>query len=116
MQTFHIDDLNTDRKTLAEPYHEFLRARDMSAGLYHLEPGAHDLQGPHQEDELYYVIRGVASLSIGDDDVIDVRAGSILHVPALIPHRFVNVTEALDVLVMFAPAESAPTVEIHHSA
>jgi len=112
MQTFHLDDLSTDRQTLAEPYHEFLRARDMSAGLYHMEPGSHDPQGPHQEDELYYVIRGAAQFEIGDD-LIAVRAGSILHVPAKVPHRFIDVTEALDVLVVFAPAESAPTVEIH---
>jgi len=115
MQTFHVDDLSTDRQTLAEPYHEFLRARDMSAGLYHLEPGAHDPQGPHAEDELYYVIRGSGAFAIGDD-VIGVRAGSILHVPAHAVHRFVDVTEALDVLVVFAPAESTPTVEIRHSA
>jgi mannose-6-phosphate isomerase-like protein (cupin superfamily) len=115
MQTFHLDDLSTDRQTLAEPYHEFLRARDMSAGLYHLAPGSHDPQGPHQEDELYYVIRGVGQFEIGDD-LIAVCAGSILHVPAKVPHRFVDVTEPLDVLVVFAPAESAPTVEIHHTA
>lgn len=112
MQTFHLDALNTDRQTLAEPYHEFLRARDMSAGLYHLEPGSQDPQGPHQEDELYYVIRGRGAFEI-DGNRIDVSPGSILHVPAKVLHRFVDVSEALDVLVVFAPAESKPTVDFH---
>jgi mannose-6-phosphate isomerase-like protein (cupin superfamily) len=115
MQTFHLDALSTDRQTLGEPYHEFLRARDMSAGLYRLEPGSPDPQGPHQEDELYYVIRGSGAFEI-DGNRIDVSAGSILHVPARMPHRFVDVTSPLDVLVVFTPAESAPTVEIHHTA
>ncbi|WP_374354127.1 cupin domain-containing protein [Chitinimonas sp.] len=115
MQTFHLDALSTDRQTLAEPYHEFLRAKDMSAGLYHLQPGSPDPQGPHQEDELYYVIRGAGAFEI-DGNRIEVSAGSILHVPARVPHRFVDVREALDVLVVFAPAESAPTVAIPHSA
>ncbi|QDQ25883.1 cupin domain-containing protein [Chitinimonas arctica] len=114
MQTFHLDAISQDRQTHSQPYHEFLRARDMSAGLYHLQPGNHDAQGAHQEDLLFYVIRGHATLQV-DDDRIAVQAGSIVHVPAKALARFSEVTAALDVLVVFAPAESVPTVETRRS-
>lgn len=115
MQTFHLDAISQDRQTLAEPYHEFLRTRDMSAGVYHMEPGSHDPQGAHQEDVLFYVIRGAATLRVGDDE-LEVGTGSIVHVPARVAPRFVAVSEAIDVLVVFAPAESAPTIEVKYTA
>jgi quercetin dioxygenase-like cupin family protein len=115
LQVFQLDSLHTDRATHAEPYHEFLRTRDMSVGLYHLEPGAHDPQGAHAEDVLFHVIRGEAELVAGDTRLV-VSAGSIVHIPAGVPPRFEQVNAALDVLVVFAPAESAPTVPVHHTA
>ncbi|MDN3576375.1 cupin domain-containing protein [Chitinimonas viridis] len=111
MQTFHLDAISQDRQTLGEAYHEFLRSRDMSAGVYHLQPGAHDSQGAHQEESLYYVINGSASMQVGSDS-LEVVAGSIIHVPARVAPRFSTVHSALDVLVVFSPAESAPTVAI----
>ncbi|MGQ5524281.1 cupin domain-containing protein [Chitinimonas sp. PSY-7] len=114
MHIFHLDTISQDRQTHASPYLEFLRTRDMSAGLYHLEPGSQDTQGAHQEDCLYFVITGAATMQVGDDEV-NVTAGSLVHVPAKVAPRFRVVHSALDVLVMFAPAESAPTVEIRAS-
>jgi hypothetical protein len=38
-------------------YLEFLRVPAMSAGVYVLPAGGTDLQSPHQEDEMYYVVR-----------------------------------------------------------
>jgi mannose-6-phosphate isomerase-like protein (cupin superfamily) len=34
-----------------------------------------------------------------------VTAGSVIYVPALVEHRFHSVTEELQILVFFAPAE-----------
>ena len=48
--------LTQDRKL----YREFLRVPAMSAGLYVLPAGGTDLQKPHHEDEMYYVVRGRA--------------------------------------------------------
>ncbi len=39
-------------------------------------------------------------------EVKPVRAGSILFVPAGIPHRFERIEDDLRVLVVFAPAET----------
>jgi mannose-6-phosphate isomerase-like protein (cupin superfamily) len=89
-----------------ELYLEFLRRDSMSCGLYVLEPGADDLQEPHQQDEVYVVVAGRARLSMADQDQ-PVGPGSVLFVARAVPHRFHDVTERLSVLVFFAPAESA---------
>ncbi len=77
----------------------------MSAGLYVLPAGATDLQRPHHEDEMYYVIRGRARFRAGDEDR-EIAAGSVLFVAAEVEHRFYDIAEELAVLVFFAPAES----------
>jgi mannose-6-phosphate isomerase-like protein (cupin superfamily) len=88
-----------------ELYLEFLRRDSMSCGLYVLEAGATDPQGPHQEDEVYLVLRGRARLRAGDRDD-PVGPGSVAFVALNVPHRFHDITERLSVLVFFAPAES----------
>jgi len=88
-----------------KPYREFLRIPAMSAGLYVLPAGATDKQKPHREDEIYYVIRGRARLKAGDEDR-EVFAGSVIFVVAEVDHRFYDISEELELLVVFAPAES----------
>jgi mannose-6-phosphate isomerase-like protein (cupin superfamily) len=88
-----------------KPYREFLRAPSMSAGVYVLAAGATDLQKPHHEDEVYYVIRGRARFKVADEDR-EISAGSVLFVAAEVEHRFHDIAEELAVLVFFAPAES----------
>jgi mannose-6-phosphate isomerase-like protein (cupin superfamily) len=86
-------------------YREFLRVPAMSAGLYVLPAGGTDLQRPHHEDEMYYVLRGRASF-ITEGEEREVSAGSVIFVAAEVEHRFHDVKEELAVLVFFAPAES----------
>jgi quercetin dioxygenase-like cupin family protein len=57
------------------------------------------------EDELYYVIRGKARFRAAEDDRA-VAAGSLIFVAAKVQHRFYDITEDLQVLVFFAPAET----------
>ena len=85
-------------------YHEFLQVPDLSAGLYHLEAGAEDSQSPHAEDEIYVVVRGRSRFRAGPTDT-EVGPGSVLFVPALMEHRFHAIEDALDLLVIFGPAE-----------
>lgn len=93
------------------PYLEFLRVRSMSCGLYVLAAGAIDGQKPHAEDEIYYVVRGVARMMIrtGDGKMDDraVTAGDVIFVQAGQEHRFHSISEELAALVVFAPAERA---------
>ncbi len=86
-------------------YHECVRVPAMSAGIYVLPPGGIDQQAPHNEDELYYVIRGQAKMIIGAEQR-PVSAGDVIFVDAGIEHRFMDIEQELVLLVMFAPEES----------
>jgi mannose-6-phosphate isomerase-like protein (cupin superfamily) len=100
-----VDRLAETARKSSHGYHEFLRVPAMSAGIYVLERGAADRQLPHQEDELYYVVRGRGRFHQGTEDR-GVEAGDVLFVPAREEHRFHAIAEALVLLVVFAPAET----------
>src|SRR5689334_25323447 len=102
---FALPAVDADRASRGQRYQEFLRVPAMSAGLYVLAAGATDPQKPHNEDELYYVIRGRARMRIGTEEHT-VEAGSVIFVEARAYHRFFDITEDLEVLVFFAPAET----------
>jgi quercetin dioxygenase-like cupin family protein len=104
MQVFELSDLGQERARLGKLYLEFLRVPSVSMGVYVLAAGSADPQSPHTEDEVYYVARGEATIMVGDEER-PVRAGSIVYVPANVPHRFLTIRENLEVLVFFAPAE-----------
>ncbi|HET9406946.1 MAG TPA: cupin domain-containing protein [Candidatus Sulfotelmatobacter sp.] len=100
-----IDDIDQERRQAQKLYREFLRVPAMSAGLYVLPAGGTDPQGPHHEDEMYYVVRGRARFKVDTEDR-EVSAGSVIFVAAEVEHRFYDIREELTVLVFFAPAES----------
>jgi mannose-6-phosphate isomerase-like protein (cupin superfamily) len=100
-----LDDVLEAARGSNESYHEFLRRGMFSAGLYRLRVGEPDTQGPHEEDEIYHVLSGRARLEI-EGEADPVEAGSIAFVAKRVEHRFVDITEDLEVLVLFAPPES----------
>lgn len=102
---FSIGDVDRERHAAGKRYLEFLRVPAMSAGLYVLPAGSEDTQSPHNEDELYYVIRGRARMKAGAEDAA-VGPGSVIFVEGKAEHRFYDIQEELAVLVFFAPAES----------
>ena len=102
---WQISPLEEQRAKADKRYLEFLRVPAMSAGLYVLPAGGTDPQSPHQEDEMYYVVRGKAWMKVGAESQ-PVGAGSVIFVEARLEHRFYDITEELVVLVFFAPAES----------
>jgi len=102
--TFQLDELTQDDKYAESRYHEFLRVKDMSAGIYKLAAGTEDLQKPHTEDEIYYIVSGKGRFLLENDD-LEVQGGSILYVPANMFHKFHSITEDFVILVFFAPAE-----------
>jgi mannose-6-phosphate isomerase-like protein (cupin superfamily) len=104
-QFFNIVDAEKLREQSGKRYLEFLRIPALSAGVYVLPAGSTDLQSPHQQDELYYVVRGRARMRAGSEDHA-VSEGSVIFVAAGAEHRFYEITDELMVLVFFAPAES----------
>jgi len=107
MDAFELREVETVRREAGKLYQEFLRVPDLSAGLYVLDAGATDPQQPHREDELYYVVSGSATVTVGDEKR-PVAPGSVVFVGAGTAHRFHDITERLELLVVFGPAESLP--------
>lgn len=106
MKAFEWDELEKQRELSGKSYLEFLRVPALSAGVYALPAGSTDRQQPHQEDEVYYIVRGQAKMRVAAEDR-QVQLGSIIFVAAGVPHCFHTITEELCVLVFFAPAERA---------
>ncbi|HEX6504978.1 MAG TPA: cupin domain-containing protein [Terriglobales bacterium] len=102
---YKISELEVRRRETGKSYLEFLRVPAMSAGIYALPAGGSDPQKPHQQDEIYYVIRGRARMRHGAQDQ-PVAAGSVIFVEAGVEHQFHDIEEELEILVMFAPAET----------
>ena len=104
MDAWEITDVEAAHAAAGKLYHEFVRVPDLSAGLYVLEAGASDPQSPHTEDELYYVISGRAVVTVGGETRL-VVPGTLVFVAATVPHRFHDIAERLELLVLFGPAE-----------
>ncbi len=103
MEYFELSAIEVERKVKGELYLQFISEKNLSVGLYELKAGELDPQTPHGEDEVYYVLRGRATMRVGTEKQ-DVRPGSIIYVRAGIEHRFNDIKEDLEVLVFFAPA------------
>ncbi|MDA0977523.1 MAG: cupin domain-containing protein [Proteobacteria bacterium] len=80
--------------------HEFLRVPALSVAIYRLPKGSKDMQAPHLEDEVYYVIEGKARLKVGEK-THDIHPGSVLFVRATMAHSFFDIEEDLVVLAFF---------------
>lgn len=104
--TFDMTALALEQARTKEPWREFLRVPDLSAGVYQLKAGAADGQTPHGEDELYYCLAGRARLRV-EGRLLEVSPGKLLFVAAKAEHRFEQITEDLTLLVIFGPAEGS---------
>jgi mannose-6-phosphate isomerase-like protein (cupin superfamily) len=105
MDAFEIAQVDAERSAAGRLYQEFLRVPSMSAGLYVLEAGAADPQSPHAEDEIYYVIAGRAQIRVAGEDR-PLQPGSVVFVGRDVEHRFHSIEQRLQLLVLFAPAET----------
>ena len=104
-EVFELDQLQAQRVEAGRSYLEFTRVPTMSAGIYVLPVGGNDLQSPHSQDEIYYVINGAAKVRLGEKEK-PAEKGSVVFVEAGVEHRFFDIEEELVLLVVFAPAES----------
>ena len=102
---YTVTEVETAHAAQDDRYLQFLTVPSMSLGLYTLPAGATDLQTPHLEDEIYYIVSGRGRLSAGDQDYL-AEHGSILFVAKEIEHKFHDIEEDLHILVFFAPAHT----------
>ncbi len=82
-------------------YRECLRVPSMHCGVYSLPAGSTDMQTPHDEDEMYFVLEGKGHLRIGEE-TRPVHPGMLLYVQASQDHSFFEIEEDMKLLVMFA--------------
>ena len=71
---------------------------DMSVELY--VPGKRDKQQPHEQDELYVVVRGSALFHSGRH-CQPVKEGAVIFVAAQAAHRFTRISDDFETLVVF---------------
>lgn len=102
MEAYEYDEVLQAQIESGEQYLQFLNAGSMSLGLYSLPAGGDDLQTPHLEDEIYYIVSGRGAIVVAGERR-DVVPGSIVFVAKDVDHRFVDISEDLNILVFFAP-------------
>ena len=106
-QAADLDDVMSRARAAPDGYAaEVLRSDLLSVGLYLLPAGGTDGQSPHNEDEVYYAVRGRAALRVGTEDH-PVRPGALLFVPAQAVHHFHDIEEELVLVVFWAPPEGS---------
>ena len=105
MLKFNMDELSAQNATTDLPYLEFMRVESMSAYIYELPAGASDEQEPHDQDEIYYVVKGRSDFTV-DGETVAIKPGDILFVKKFANHLFSNISEDLSLLVVFAPPDT----------
>lgn len=99
---FRLSEIDERRRRAGDdPWLEFLKVPSLRTGLYVLPAGSVDPQGPHTEDEVYYVVRGRGRFTADGEDMA-VEAGAVLFVAAHVEHRFHSIEEDLEIVVFFA--------------
>jgi quercetin dioxygenase-like cupin family protein len=105
-QSAEIDDAMVAARAADGYAGELLLSELLSVGVYLLPAGGTDDQAPHQEDEVYFAVRGRATLHVAGEDH-PVQPGTMLFVPAEVVHFFHDITEELVLVVFWAPPEKS---------
>ena len=101
-QVFDVNNVRANQDASQQvQFSEIFHTESMQCGLYHLKKGSTDMQTPHDEDEMYYVIEGRARLRLGDE-IQEVTPGTLLYVSATQEHSFFEIEEDMTLLVLFA--------------
>ncbi len=100
-RAFELEEEISQHLASGRPYREFLRVPALSCGIYTLPVGAKDLQGPHDEDEVYVVIRGRGRVRVNGKEH-EVKRGTLLYVHSTSEHSFFEIDEDITLLVFFA--------------
>jgi unsaturated pyranuronate lyase len=80
--------------------------RVMLAHVY-LKKGSIVPRHSHENEQLTYILEGGLRFWIGPDEseVIDVRAGEVLHIPSFVQHKAEALEDTLDVDIFSPPRE-----------
>ena len=85
----------------------FITGEQMMIAHVYLAKGAVVPKHSHHNEQLTYILEGTLRFRLGDEDeqVVDVAAGEVLHIPAHLPHSAEALEDTLDVDVFSPPRE-----------
>ncbi len=80
--------------------------RMMLAHVY-IKKGAIVPQHAHENEQLTYILEGALRFWLGEDgtEEVVVRAGEVLHLPSMLPHKAEALEDTLDVDIFSPPRE-----------
>lgn len=99
-EIFSFDELSAKVEGTEPRVHEFIRSPALSCMVYRLPAGSTDMQAPHLEDEVYFVLSGRAKLRVAGHER-EVGPGKILFIRATLAHSFFDIEEDLTVVAVF---------------
>lgn len=103
IKKFSLNELLIKAEEQKNVWYQFLDETTMSAGIYFLKSGQTDARETNQLDEIYYVLRGRANITVGDK-IMAVGKGSIVYVRAKTEHHFSDISEDLEAVVISSKA------------
>ena len=73
----------------------------------YLKKGAIVPQHSHENEQITYILEGGLRFWIGDDEseVIDLRAGDVLHIPSHVKHKAEALSDTIDVDIFSPPRQ-----------
>lgn len=73
----------------------------------YLKKGAIVPRHSHENEQITYILDGALRFWIGEDEseVIDVRAGEVLHIPSFVQHKAEALEDTLDVDIFSPPRQ-----------
>jgi len=85
----------------------FITGDSMMIAHVYFEAGGTVPKHEHENEQITYILEGCLRFSLGDDgaQVVDVRAGEILHIPAHLPHSAEALEDTLDVDIFHPPRQ-----------
>ncbi len=86
-------------------YHTFINRDNLASGVLRLEPGEKDTQTPHDNDEIYYIVRGDGFLNMAGKDY-PLSEAKVYFVAKNIEHKFHGNKKELVVLYFFGGPDS----------
>ncbi len=102
---FDVDEYIEKIKNGNEYFHTFINRTNLAVGVLVLQPGEEDTQEPHENDEVYLILKGDGFLKIKDKDY-PISKNKIYFVAKNIEHYFHQNSKELVVLYFFGGSDT----------
>ena len=102
---FDVDEYIEKIKNGNEYFHTFINRTNLTVGVLVLQPGEEDTQEPHENDEVYLILKGDGFLKIKDKDY-PISKNKIYFIAKNIEHYFHQNSKELVVLYFFGGSDT----------